>query len=115
MKKLLIAILAIFTFSLMGCDTIKEPYTLMNELDPPVQYNILKVYELEIISGKFWFQYEFNMNETETLMYAPKKVVSGLNVYLNDRELYVIRSGTSDAGYSFKIISVNDAREILKE
>lgn len=115
MKKLLIAILAIFTFSLMGCEASKEPYLLMNELDPPIEYNILKVYELEIISGKFWFQYEFKMNETETLMYAPKKVVSGVNIYLNDQELYVIRSGTSNAGYSFKIVSVDDAREILKE
>lgn len=114
MKKLLIALLAIFTFALMGCDTMRDPSALMTELDPPIEYNILKVYELEIISGKFWFKYEFVMNETETLLYAPKKVVSGINVYLNDRELYVIRSGTEN-GYSFRIIDLDDAKEILRE
>lgn len=114
MKKLLIALIAVFTFALMSC-TIQEPYTDMATLDPPIQYDILKVYKLEIISGDFWFTREFKMNDDETLLYAPKKVVIGTNIYMNDQELYVIRSGTSDTGFSFEIISLDDAKEILRE
>lgn len=85
MKKLLLALTVLLTFTLFACEvtTEKTDYRdMMTEIEP-------KKVEVSFFTDNY-ATYEFKMNETQTLYYCPEKVMIGNNIYINDKTGYFI-------------------------
>lgn len=85
MKKLLLALTLLLTFTLFACEvtTEKTDYRdMMTEIEP-------KKVEVSVFSNNY-ATHEFIINETQTLYYCPEKVTIGENIYINNKVGYFV-------------------------
>jgi hypothetical protein len=111
MKKLgFILFAALFMILAIGCSPPAEPYDSMTQLEPVQITANFGLFDSE----KLWVTHELRLNDNEMLLYAPKNVKIGDNYYINDSEVYFIRSGT-EGDYRYERIDVEDVTELLRE
>lgn len=112
MKKLvMILFFALFMISIFGCSPPAEPYDSMTQLEEPLQISAnFGLFD----SKKLWVTHELRLNDKQTLFYAPKRAKIDGNYYINDSEVYFIRSGTEN-NYKYERIDVEEVIELLRE
>lgn len=101
MKKLFLLFLIITMTILVSCSiSNKNYYEEMETLEEPEKITIMVFLTEESI----WVTHKFELNEEETLYYAPEKVKVGTKIYLNDQEQYIIlktNTGILEQNYEF--------------
>jgi hypothetical protein len=92
-----LVLVLLLTFALSGC-TASEPiyHTSMESISP---------WKVSVSSGffqteTFWFTKEFRMNDNEYVFYAPPRLSTGEDVFINTRECYWIRTKTVSGSYT---------------